>query len=425
MYSDLRSKLKQFAEKQNNKEIVKTENNAEIDRLMDGTIESNGMGSFFMHKNTYSMDYIHGNCTLGDFAKLNFDYLLRLFNNNVDKLELNDMVFLDTETTGLGGSGTVAFLVGIGYFEADGFVVRQLFMRDYDEEPAMLNYLDNELADRKGLITFNGKAFDWNLLTSRFIFNRIKCRQRDPVHLDLLHISRAIWKRKLESCRLISLEENLLDFERADDIPGYLIPSAYFKYVNDRDASEMKRVLEHNRLDIISMVSLIIKISKLLNNPLEEASDYNEVFGAARIYNKVMDFEKAESCFKHCSVSNNNIVRVEALKELTGLYKNDKDYDGITKCLELIISTSKTPNIPVMIELAKHYEHRVKDIDKAKGITEKAYEICLGNSLLRGVYYKDLKHRLERLVRKVSKKNREWRKSQSEEKCDNFKVSTE
>ncbi|HEY9062415.1 MAG TPA: ribonuclease H-like domain-containing protein [Pseudobacteroides sp.] len=404
MYSDLRSKLKQFAEKQNTSEAVKIETNAEIDRLMEGTIESNGMGSFFMHKNTYSMDCVHGNCTLGDFAALDFDYLLKVFSSNVSKLELKDMVFLDTETTGLGGSGTVAFLIGIGYFEEDNFVVKQLFMRDYDEEPAMLCYLDNELAGRKGLITFNGKAFDWNLLNSRFIFNRIKCRQTDPVHLDLLHISRAIWKRKLESCRLISLEENLLDFKRADDIPGYLIPSAYFKYVNDRDASDMKRVLEHNRLDIISMVSLSVKISKLLNNPLEEASDYNEVFGTARIYNRVMDYGKAESCFKHCSVSNNNIIRVEALKELTGLYKNNKDYDGITKCLELIMSTSKTPNIPVMIELAKHYEHRVKDINNAKSITEKAFEICLGNSLLRGVYYKDLKHRLDRLIRKAANK---------------------
>jgi uncharacterized protein YprB with RNaseH-like and TPR domain len=403
MYSDLRSKLKQFAMKQDIKETVKTENNSEIDKLMDGTIEAGSMGSFFMHKNTYTLDYVHGNCILGDFATLNFDYLLRMFNSNNHKLELKDMVFLDTETTGLGGSGTVAFLIGMGYFENENFVVKQLFMRDYDEEPAMLYYLENELAKRKGLITFNGKAFDWNLLISRFIFNRIKCRQSSPIHLDLLHISRTIWKRKLESCRLISLEEDLLGFKRTDDIPGYLIPHAYFKYLNDRDASDMKRVLEHNRLDIISMVSLFVKISKILNNPLEEASDYNEMFGAARIYNRAMDYGKAESCFKHCSVSNNNIIRVEALKELTGLYKNDKDYDSITKCLELIINTSKTPNIPMMIELAKHYEHRVKDINNAKNITEKAYKICLDNSMLRNIYYKDLKHRLERLLRKAAK----------------------
>jgi uncharacterized protein YprB with RNaseH-like and TPR domain len=403
MYSDLRSKLKQFAMKQDIKETVKTENNSEIDKLMNGTIETGSMGSFFMHKNTYTLDYVHGSCILGDFATLNFDYLLRMFNSNNHKLELEDMLFFDTETTGLGGSGTVAFLIGMGYFENEKFVVKQLFMRDYDEEPAMLYYLENELAKRKGLITFNGKAFDWNLLISRFIFNRIKCRQSSPMHLDLLHISRAIWKRNLESCRLISLEENLLGFKRTDDIPGYLIPPAYFKYLDDRDASDMKRVLEHNRLDIISMVSLFVKISKILNNPLEEASDYNEVFGAARIYNRAMDYGKAESCFKHCSVSNNNIIRVEALKELTGLYKNHKDYDSITKCLELIINTSKTPNIPMMIELAKHYEHRVKDINNAKSITEKAYKICLDNSMLRNIYYKDLRHRLERLLRKAAK----------------------
>lgn len=411
MYSDLRSKLKQFAEKQKIKEAViestyeiesTSDNATEIDKLMDGTIEDGHLGSFFMHKNQYSLDYAHGNCILDEFTKLDFEYLLRVFNSN-SKLELHDMIFLDTETTGLGGAGTVAFLVGIGYFEKENFVVKQLFMRDYDEEPAMLCYLENELASRKGLITFNGKAFDWNLLSSRFIFNKIKCRQKDPVHLDLLHISRAIWKRKLESCRLISLEENLLGLTRNDDIPGYLIPNAYFKYLGDRDAKDMKRVLEHNKSDIISMVSLFVKIGRLLNNPIEEASDYNELFGAARIYNKAMDYMKAENCYKHCSTSNNSNIRIEALKELILLYKSGKDYERITKCLELIINSSKTPNIPIMIELAKHYEHRVRDIFRAKEITEKAFEICIGNTLLRNTFYKDLKHRLERLTRKTAK----------------------
>ncbi len=407
MYSDLRSKLKQFAEKQKIKEALiestsQIENAAEIDKLMDGTIEDGHLGSFFMHKNQFSLDYAHGNCKLEEFTKLDFEYLLRVFNSN-SKLELHDMIFLDTETTGLGGAGTVAFLIGIGYFEKENFVVKQLFMRDYDEEPAMLCYLENELASRKGLITFNGKAFDWNLLSSRFISNKIKCRQKDPVHLDLLHISRAIWKRKLESCRLISLEENLLGLTRNDDIPGYLIPAAYFKYINDRDAHDMKRVLEHNKSDIISMVSLFVKIGRLLNNPLEEASDYNELFGAARIYNKAMDYMNAENCYKHCSTSNNSIIRIEALKELILLYKSGKEYDRITKCLELIINSSKTPNIPIMIELAKHYEHRIRDIFRAKDITEKAFEICLGNTLLRNTFYKDLKHRLERLTRKSAK----------------------
>ncbi|KNY24955.1 ribonuclease H-like domain-containing protein [Pseudobacteroides cellulosolvens] len=411
MYSDLRSKLKEFAEKQKIKEAViesnsdiesTCENASEIDKLMDGTIETGHLGTFFIHKNQFSLDYAHGNCILGEFTKLDFEYLLRAFNSN-SKLDLKDMIFLDTETTGLGGAGTVAFLVGIGYFEKENFVVKQLFMRDYDEEPAMLCYLENELASRKALITFNGKAFDWNLLNSRFIFNKIKCRQKDPVHLDLLHISRAIWKRKLESCRLISLEENLLGLTRNDDIPGYLIPAAYFKYLNDRDAKDMKRVLEHNKSDIISMVSLFVKIGRLLNNPMEEASDYNELFGAARIYNKAMDYMKAENCYKHCSISNNNIIRTQALKELIVLYKSGKDYDSITKCLELIINSSKTPNIPIMIQLAKHYEHRVKDFSRAKEITEKAFDICLGSGMLRHAYYKELKHRLERLVRKTAK----------------------
>jgi uncharacterized protein YprB with RNaseH-like and TPR domain len=157
---------------------------------------------------------------LEDFTNLDFDYLIKAFNSK-SKLALEDMIFLDTETTGLGGAGTMAFLVGIGYFDKENFVVKQLFMRDYDEEPAMLSYLENELASRKGLITFNGKSFDWNLLNSRFISNRIKLRLNDPVHW-ICFIYPGLYGKEASKLRLISLEEICLGLKEMMTYPVIL-----------------------------------------------------------------------------------------------------------------------------------------------------------------------------------------------------------
>ena len=47
-----------------------------------------------------------------------------------EALDPRKILYLDTETTGLGGSGTVAFLVGMGYLTDTGFEVHQFLMRD-------------------------------------------------------------------------------------------------------------------------------------------------------------------------------------------------------------------------------------------------------------------------------------------------------
>src|SRR5690606_11805408 len=114
-------------------------------------------------------------------------------------------VFLDLETTGLGrGTGTYAFLVGIGRFLGDHFVVRQYFMRSYPDEPAVLAAVQAELEDAAGLITFNGRSFDWPLLETRATLNRMRL----PLlpHLDLLHPARRVWRPITDSCRLGDLE---------------------------------------------------------------------------------------------------------------------------------------------------------------------------------------------------------------------------
>ena len=135
-------------------------------------------------------------------------------------LRPEDILFLDTETTGLaGGAGTVAFLVGLGYFTGGGFAVEQVLMRDYGQENELLRTVSSVAGRFSVLCTFNGRTFDAPLLASRFVMNRLSARLPD-VHADVLYPARRLWKLRLKSCTLSNLEEQLLHVKREDDLPG-------------------------------------------------------------------------------------------------------------------------------------------------------------------------------------------------------------
>src|SRR5258708_25792437 len=129
-------------------------------------------------------------------------------------------------------------------------------MRDYHEEASLLHGLAADLRRFSHLVTFNGKMFDLPLLDARYRLNRARFPLTEAPHLDLLHPARRLWKARLESCRLQSLERELLGLHREDDIPGEEIPHASFGYVRRRDARATARVGGHNRQDILSLPPL-------------------------------------------------------------------------------------------------------------------------------------------------------------------------
>ena len=175
-------------------------------------------------------------------------------------------------------------------------------MRDYDEETAMLAELKELISDRQGFVTFNGKSFDINLLQTRLIANRLRLGISDIPNIDLLYPARRVWKLKLESCRLVSLEENILGHVRHDDIPGSMIPAVYFDYLEDRDASAIKRVLEHNELDILSMVSLLCRLSAMLQDPMSESDGGLELLGISRIFRPTAGQEIWSNALRHVPI---------------------------------------------------------------------------------------------------------------------------
>ena len=173
------------------------------------------------------------------------------------ELELEDVIFLDLETTGLGSSPL--FLIGTMLCRDGQLAVRQFFARDYSEERPALSLFLAEAADKKLLVSFNGKSFDLPYVRVRAAATRLPCTLETP-HLDLLHVSRRIWKGRLADCKLQTLERFVCGRMRSSDIPGWRIPQAYHDYVRTGNAWQMVDCLEHNMLDLITLAELMTKL---------------------------------------------------------------------------------------------------------------------------------------------------------------------
>src|SRR5713101_4410669 len=228
-----------------------------IDEWMPGEEIETGRGKHFEAETFYARHRRHGSAEIGSLAELPPDLLETISNGSVHDIPPREWAFLDTETTGLaGGTGTCAFLVGVGRITPEGFRVRQFFMRDYGEEASVLDALTRHLAGFRVLITYNGRAFDQPLLETRYRLNRARPPFARLEHLDLLFGARRLWKLRFESCRLVDLENQVLGVERQGDLPGSLIPYVYFEYLRTREAARLLPIFHHNATDILTLACL-------------------------------------------------------------------------------------------------------------------------------------------------------------------------
>lgn len=167
------------------------------------------------------------------------------------------IAYLDTETTGLsGGSGTYVFAAAVARPIECGLRLAQLFLPAPGMEPAFLHALGVELAPATGLGSFNGGSFDLPILRTRWVMARMRGDLPHPPHVDLLTLVRSLYRHRMESCTLRTVEERLLGYEREDPIGGAFAPDAYFAYIHRGTSPMLELVLEHNRLDVISLVHL-------------------------------------------------------------------------------------------------------------------------------------------------------------------------
>jgi uncharacterized protein YprB with RNaseH-like and TPR domain len=282
-------------------------------------------------------------------------------------------LFLDTETTGLaGGTGTYAFLIGLAWWDAGALQVEQLFMRDFAEEYSLLHELAARVAERPVLVTFNGKTFDWPLLDSRFTMTRTIPTPRLAAHLDLLHPSRALWKPRLGSVRLVELERHVLDaprlgWHREEDIASSLIPQYYFDYLRGGSADPLVGVLRHNQMDLRGLAALFGKINTLLAAQDTDRDGVHslDLYGLARFFKRRGHSNRAHvACTQALDLGLPAEIRPRAHRELALLARRRGDHDAAAT-LWLELASDPEDGVLACEQLAIHYERRTKDLARA------------------------------------------------------------
>jgi uncharacterized protein len=327
-----------------------------------------------------------------------------------------DILFLDLETTGLaGGAGTYAFLVGCGWFEPGGFHVRQYFMVGHALERALLAAVRERLDSCGPLVTYNGKSFDLPLLETRFVFNRQRAPFADRPHVDMLHPARRLWRgarpavhipgAQRESCTLSSLEQALLGVQRTGDVPGFEIPTRYFAFLRTGDASPLEPVLEHNRLDLVSLAALTSRAFRLLAEEHPRVDGPGECLGVARLLERAAAWERAEQCYRRAIelasrswLGEDEAVRIEALHALALRCRRTARYLDAAAHWEAITRARRCP-LPLLREaleaLAIHHEHRSRDLAQARLFAQETRRVAGARA--------GMDRRLARLERKLGR----------------------
>jgi uncharacterized protein len=320
-------------------------------------------------------------------------------------------LFLDTETTGLaGGTGTYAFLVGVGWWEDGGFIVEQYFMKDHGDERSLLLEVLDRLSQRSVLVTFNGKSFDWPLLQTRFQMARIRPVPELRAHLDLLHPARQLWRLSLKSVALTQLEHHVLQIQRGHDIPSETIPQRYFDFLRGGSPEAMAEVFRHNQLDICGLASLSLRISDILADPESGVCGAGELFGVSRMMQRRGDCTSAERIYqKALAAGLPEAAEQVARRELAFLAKRERNFELSNAHWEKLIGGS-IEGLKAYEQLAIYYEHHAAQPQKAAALAREAL-IRLQESFHSGrlpshkyqQWHASFQHRLSRLAAKIAK----------------------
>ena len=285
------------------------------------------------------------------------------------KIVLKECLFLDLETTNNeSGAGNCAYIIGLGYFDESCFVVEQYFMRDFDEEAAMIASLNEYCAHYTTLLSYNGKAFDVNVLQSRSAINRIPLQIDKLYHIDLLQLFRKLYGRSGKKLNLVNLEKELLTVERINDIPSQLVPEVYYQYLQRGYSELLEFVFEHNVQDIASLAGLTL----LLENALKCPADYNELagyifFAQGQLHQKNKLIDDAKRFYELAMKADlEPKIFAKLCVELSRIYIDKQDFTGASDLwMKLVTSYPEILKTREFKRLAIHFEHYDKDFAKA------------------------------------------------------------
>jgi hypothetical protein len=375
-----------------------------IDEYVEGEVVKNSRGEFFLAREAFPFGRPYGKLRIGDIPSADLSPL-NLVLKDAAMPDPSLLVFLDTETTGLaGGTGTCAFLIGVGNIEGMKFEVRQFFLRDYPEEKALLEALAEMLEACEGIVTFNGKTFDVPLLETRYALARMKSPFERLVHFDALHPARRLWKLRLESCKLTDLETAVLGVTREGDVPGSEIPAIYFDYLRTGDAQGLQPVFYHNALDVVSLAALTVELARALGHGGAEAlASPLDLFSLSRILGTAGSKEKSiTTCRQALAGGLPQQVESLALKHLAAEFKRQRQHESAVE-LWLELSRREPPlAVEALEELAIHSEHHLGDLQQALEFTLAALAHLEGQ--FRSVpHHARFVKRMERIQRKLGR----------------------
>ncbi|MDD3523985.1 MAG: ribonuclease H-like domain-containing protein [Candidatus Cloacimonetes bacterium] len=310
-----------------------------------------------------------------------------------------DVLVLDLETTGLGRGGTLAFMIGLGYFEDAQFFVEQIFLPDPDAEEHSFERLQELMRDRSLLITFNGKSFDVPVLESRLLYHQIWLNLREMEHLDVLHIARRLWKRKLPSCALETIEFYILGHIRDQelDIQGGDVPQTYYNFLTTGDAELIRRVFVHNHHDILHTAALFALICDGCEYPLKQGRnplvDYHAL---ARLYQSQGKDEIARRILVDLLAEGE--ISADIAYDLGMIYKRSGEPTDAIASFEIGASLN---HVPSLVEAAKLLE-KEKLFQRALEFAALALHLESGRMLLNHKQIAELQKRHDRLSKKLS-----------------------
>ncbi|AMW99451.1 ribonuclease H-like domain-containing protein [Rummeliibacillus stabekisii] len=366
----------------------------------------NQFGMVFLLETHYPLETKHGDFLLGDLYNA---FRLWSMPDNSHPIELtkdDQLIFYDTETTGLRGVGTQIFLNGILEVSQAGFILKQYVLAEPSHETAFL-YESKLWEPNKTLVTYNGKSFDWPQLQTRFTLHKKDLPNLpEQRHIDLLHGSKRIWKNDLSRMKLTQIEEEKLGFKRVGDIPGYLAPIIYLDAIKSGNPDVLLKVLDHNKYDLLSLVTLYIHATNLLCESEEDESS-TTITNIGKWYGDLSDYEKGSRVLEKVTNQFNSNEAGYAHYHLAFQRKKQHLYEeAYQSFMNAVPFLKESEQLIAYIELAKIDEHRRKDYQSALFYTYKA-ERTLNNmqSLDRDKKLKkfnEISHRQLRLKKKQS-----------------------
>ncbi|MGH9408002.1 MAG: ribonuclease H-like domain-containing protein [Vicinamibacterales bacterium] len=407
------------------------------DRVADvlgGCAVVNAFGRALVIDRRYESDRFHGQHRVGD-CELRDDESLRVLDPSLGPPDGSGSrtLFIDLETTGLsGGAGTVAFLVGCGWFDIGAFQVRQFLLTSYAAERALLCAVAECFDDAALIVTYNGKTFDVPVMETRWLFHRMELPLDGVRHFDMLHPARRLWRSRSDArvneppegtaadrrprapndnCRLGTLERVLCGVTRVGDVPGMEIPARYFRFLRSGDARPLEPVLEHNRLDLISLAAVAARASQLVQQGSGGCRDAAEALALGKVFERADRCGLALEAYERAASDVDAPIEVvaEALYRFGLRLRRDRRFAEAADIWRRIVALKQGRRRSAVLvavrrfaveALAVHHEHRERDYEGAKELAL----LLLDESVDASVQPQAdaARHRIARLDRKLA-----------------------